>query len=181
MDIWIDGGQRETQRNLKLRILHIHDSRYYKGFQETHWTRVEAHPWAQRVTCQVEGPRWWGPRGPGKVTQAGSGEKHKMGTHQALRWHPRAGLGFRRVLPLSPGICMSLPLWLPCKRRDPGPQMLPRPWVPQWTGMLAHPSCPHEEPQNHLKKADPRISWDPRTWSGIKRALCLESGKTRIV
>lgn len=131
MDRWIDEGQRERQRDLKLRILcTFMTAALFKGFQETHWSlRVEAQPWAQRVTCQVEGPRWGGPRGPGKVTQAGSGGKHKAGTHQALRWHPRAGSVFRQVLPpLEPRNLQDPDTVTPLKEeRSLGPQMLPRP------------------------------------------------------
>ena len=175
MDRWIDDGQRERQRNLKLRVLSTFvTAALFRGFQETHRSWVEANPGAQKVTCQLVGLRWGGPRVPGKVTQAGSGGEAQSGDPQALRWHPRAGSVFRGVLPpLEPRNVCNPDTVTPLQGEGSlGPQMLPHPLSAPMDIVLAHPSCLHMEPQNHLKKADPRISWDPRTQLGIKRG-CL--------
>ena len=131
MDRWIDEGQRERQRNLKRRILCMFmTAAPFKGFQETHWSLGLRHS---------HGPRGWHVkwRVPGegdpedleRWLRQVLGEKHKAGTHQALRWHPRAGSVFRRVLPpLEPRNLQDPDTVTPLQEeRSLGPQMLPHP------------------------------------------------------
>lgn len=158
MDRWIDEGQRERQRNLKLRILSTFvTAALFSGFRRL--TGLGSR--------QIQGLRRWhvswrvsgegDPEDLERWLRQVPGEKHKVGIPRLSGDIP--GLiqfleGF--FLHWSPGMCMTLTWWLPCKGRDPwGPKCYHILWVPQWAACWLTPPVYTRSPRTISKRLIP--------------------------